>query len=80
MQGTSDEAKGLLAHVQRDLDAHHSTDLFHVQHAISQAMSLSLACAQQQAETDEAKAKTPGRARINARFDMMLRHPVSQSP
>jgi hypothetical protein len=40
-QGTSDEAKGLLAHVERDLDAHHATDLFHLQHEVSQAMSLS---------------------------------------
>nr|WP_213460264.1 DUF6399 domain-containing protein [Thiocapsa sp.] len=49
VQGTSDEAKGLLAHVERDLDAHHSTDLFHLQHAVSQAMSLSLKRAEQQA-------------------------------
>lgn len=57
VQGTSDEAKGLLAHVQRDLGAHHSTDLFHLQHEVSQAMSLPLARAQQQAEAAEAKAK-----------------------
>ena len=35
VQGTSDEAKGLLAHVERDLGAHHSPDLFHLQHAVS---------------------------------------------
>ena len=57
VQGTSDEAKGLLAHVERDLDAHHSTDLFHLQHEVSQAMSLSLKRAEQQAESDEAKTK-----------------------
>jgi hypothetical protein len=57
VQGTSDEAKGLLAHVQRDLGAHHSTDLFHLQHEVSQAMSLSLKRAEQQAETAEAAAK-----------------------
>ncbi|WP_213455698.1 hypothetical protein [Thiocapsa sp.] len=57
VQGTGDEAKGLLAHVERDLDAHHSTDLFHLQHAVSQAMSLSLKRAEQQAETAEAEAK-----------------------
>ncbi|HSO81622.1 DUF6399 domain-containing protein [Thiocapsa sp.] len=57
VQGTSDEAKGLLAHVERDLDAHHATDLFHLQHAVSQAMSLSLKRAEQQAETAEAEAK-----------------------
>jgi hypothetical protein len=57
VQGTSDEAKGLLAHVERDLDAHHSTDLFHLQHEVSQAMSLSLKRVEQQAETAEAEAK-----------------------
>jgi transcriptional regulator with XRE-family HTH domain len=29
IQGTSDEAKGLLRHVERDLGAHHSPDVFH---------------------------------------------------
>ncbi|MFP4075938.1 MAG: hypothetical protein ACLFNA_04495 [Halochromatium sp.] len=57
VQGTSDEAKGLLAHVERDLGAHHSTDLFHLQHEVSQALSLALKRAEQQAETAEAKAK-----------------------
>ncbi|RKT45572.1 hypothetical protein BDD21_3036 [Thiocapsa rosea] len=57
VQGTSDEAKGLLAHVERDLDAHHATDLFHLQHEVSQAMSLSLKRTEQQAETAEAEAK-----------------------
>ncbi len=57
VQGTSDEAKGLLAHVQRDLGAHHATDLFHLQHEVSQAMSLSLKRAEQQAESDEANTQ-----------------------
>ncbi|WP_240906077.1 DUF6399 domain-containing protein, partial [Thiorhodococcus mannitoliphagus] len=57
VQGTSDEAKGLLAHVERDLGAHHSTDLFHLQHEVSQAMSLALKRAEQQAETAAAEAK-----------------------
>jgi hypothetical protein len=57
VQGTSDEAKGLLAHVERDLGAHHATDLFHLQHEVSKATSLSLKHAEQQAESEEAKAK-----------------------
>jgi hypothetical protein len=57
VQGTRDEAKGLLAPVERDLGAHHATDLFHLQHEVSQAMSLSLKRAEQQAETAEAEAK-----------------------
>ena len=31
IQSTSDEGKGLLAHVQEGLTAHHSPDLFHLQ-------------------------------------------------
>ncbi|WP_295402074.1 hypothetical protein [uncultured Thiocystis sp.] len=56
VQGTSDEAKGLLAPVQRDLGAPHSTDLLHLQHEVSQAMSLSLKRAEQPAETAAAEA------------------------
>jgi hypothetical protein len=74
VQGTSDEAKGLLAHVQRDLGAHHSTDLLHLQHEVSQAMSLALARAQQQAETEEAKAKTRWQEACAAEQDYH-RHP-----
>jgi hypothetical protein len=36
---TSDEAPGLLASVAHDLEAHHSPDLFHVQHAWVKAVS-----------------------------------------
>ena len=50
VQGTSDEAKGLLRHVQKDLGGHHAPDLFHVQHEVSKATSLSLARQTRQAE------------------------------
>lgn len=50
VQGTSDEAKGLLRHVQKDLGGHHSPDLFHVQHEVSKATSLSLARQTRQGE------------------------------
>ena len=43
IQGTSDEAKGLLRHVERDLGAHHSPDVFHFQHEVSKATALPLA-------------------------------------
>jgi hypothetical protein len=66
VQGISDEAKGLLTHVGRDLNAHHSTDLFHLQHEVSQAMSLALKRAEQQAETEEAKAKAHWQAQCAA--------------
>jgi len=39
MQSTSDEAPGLLAYVAHYLEAHHSPDLFHVQHELVKAVS-----------------------------------------
>jgi len=39
IQSTSDEAPGLLAYVEHDLEAHHSPDLFHVQHELVKAVS-----------------------------------------
>jgi hypothetical protein len=44
IQGASDEAKELLRlrHVKKKLGAHHSPDLFHVQHEIDQATGLHL--------------------------------------
>jgi len=43
IQGTSDEAKALCRHIEKDLGAHQSPDLFHVQHTVSKAMSAPLA-------------------------------------
>jgi hypothetical protein len=39
LQSTSDEAPGLLAYVAHYLEAHHSPDLFHVQHELVKAVS-----------------------------------------
>src|SRR5262249_492946 len=39
MQSTSDEAPGLVAYVEHYLEAHHSPDLFHVQHELVKAVS-----------------------------------------
>src|SRR5438128_10105572 len=39
IQSTSDEAPGLLAYVEHYLEAHHSPDVFHVQHALGKAVS-----------------------------------------
>jgi hypothetical protein len=50
LQSTSDEAKGLLAHAKEGLGAHHSPDLFHIQHELSRATSLGLAAQVKQAE------------------------------
>jgi hypothetical protein len=39
IQSTSDEAPGLLAYVEHYLEAHHSRDVFHVQHELVKAVS-----------------------------------------
>jgi hypothetical protein len=54
IQSTSDEAPGLLAYVARHLGAHHSPDVFHVQHELSKAVAAPIAAKQRAA----AKAMT----------------------
>jgi hypothetical protein len=49
IQSTSDEAPGLLAYVAHHLGAHHSPDLFHVQHELSKAVAAPLATKQRAA-------------------------------
>jgi len=59
IQSTSDEAPGLLAYVEHHLGAHHSPDLFHVQHELVKAVSGPLATKQRAAAkaTHEAQAR-----------------------
>jgi Family of unknown function (DUF6399)/helix-turn-helix, Psq domain len=60
IQSTSDEAPGLLAYVAHHLGAHHSPDLFHVQHALVKAVSGPMAAQQRAA----AKAATEAQERF----------------
>src|SRR5215813_3213414 len=60
IQSTSDEAPGLLAYVEHHLGAHHSPDLFHVQHELSKAVSGPMAAKQRAA----AKAATEAQERL----------------
>jgi hypothetical protein len=57
IQSTSDEAPGLLAYVEHHLGAHHSPDLFHVQHELSKAVSAPMAMQQRAAHKAVAKAE-----------------------
>src|SRR5262249_27600375 len=61
MQATSDEAPGLLAYVEHHLGAHHSPDLFHVQHEQSKAIVAPLAAKQRAAH----KAVTQAEEMLN---------------
>jgi hypothetical protein len=71
IQSTSDEAPGLLAYVEHQLGAHHSPDLFHVQHELSKAVCAPLATkeraahkalteAQEQLDQAQARLKSTG--------------------
>jgi hypothetical protein len=57
IQSTSDEASGLLAYVAHHLGAHHSPDLFHVQHELSKAVSAPMAAKQRAAAKVVVKAE-----------------------
>ena len=61
VQSTSDEARGIVNHVEQHLNAHHSPDIFHVQQDItkgtSAAMSGKVRAAQQIVETLENELK-----------------------
>ena len=60
IQSTSDEAPALLAYVEHYLEAHHSPDLFHVQHELSQAVSAPMATKERAAT----KAATEAREQL----------------
>jgi hypothetical protein len=61
IQSTSDEAPGILAYVEHQLGAHHSPDLFHVQHELSKAVCAPLATKERAA--DKALNRGQGAAR-----------------
>jgi len=50
IQNTSDEAKGLLNHVEKGLKAHHSPDLFHIPYEITKGTSGALSSKIKQAD------------------------------
>jgi hypothetical protein len=52
IQSTSDEAKGIVNHVEQHLSAHHSPDIFHVQQDITKATSAAMASKVRSAQKD----------------------------
>jgi hypothetical protein len=79
MQSTSDEAPGLLAYVEHHLGAHHSPDLFHVQHELRKAVSAPMAVKQRAA----AKAVTQAEEtlkRVHAALDHTTGEPAKRDP
>lgn len=56
IQSTSDEARGIRHHVEEDLGANHSPDVFHVENEVVKATSVSLATRKRKAEKALEKA------------------------
>ncbi len=79
IQSTSDEAPGLLAYVEHHLEAHHSPDLFHVQHELSQAVSAPMAAKQRMAQKTVAKAEEI-RNRVQEHLDNANGRPEKRGP
>jgi hypothetical protein len=57
IQCTSDEGKGIVHHVEKDLGAHHSPDVFHVQNEVVKGVSAALATKKKTAEKDVERAE-----------------------
>jgi hypothetical protein len=57
VQGTADEATALRRHIEADYAAHHSPDLFHLQHEVAKATGLALARAVRAADAEVAAAE-----------------------
>ena len=79
MQSTSDEAPGLLAYVEPHLGAHHSPDLFHVQHELSKAVSAPMAVKQRAAEKAVTTAEEQ-RTRVQEHTQNNSAHPGRRGP
>ena len=79
IQSTSDEAPGLLAYVEHHLGAHHSPDLFHVQHELSKAVSAPMAAKQRAAAKVVAKAEER-LTRVHEHLDDTNDTPEKRSP
>ncbi len=80
VQGCSDEAKGLLRHVRQDLGAHHSPDLFHVQHEIAKATGFPLARQNREAEAEVDRAQAQLEAQRQARTRYERKRPRGRPP
>jgi hypothetical protein len=74
MQSTRDEAPGLLASVEHSLEAHHSPDVFHVQHELSKAVSAPMAT------TERAAHKVVGEAREQLEQSKAHQHSAGDEP
>jgi Family of unknown function (DUF6399) len=79
IQSTSDEASGLLAYVAQSLGAHHSPDLFHVQHELPKAIAAPMAAKQRAAHKAVTQAEEMLN-RVQERLDNTNGQPAKHGP
>ena len=79
IQSTSDEAPGLLAYVEHYLEAHHSPDLFHVQHELVKAVSGPMATKERAAQKAVSEA-TERLARLQSDLQSAGDEPEKRRP
>jgi Family of unknown function (DUF6399) len=79
IQSTSDEAPGLLAYVEPYLEAHHSPDLFHVQHELVKAVCGPMATKERAAHKALTEAREQ-RARVQSNPQSADEEPTPHSP
>ncbi len=82
LQSTSDEGKGLISHAINGLNAHHSPDIFHVQHEIGKGTSGALAGVVRSAEkTLEKCTETTIKAvEQKEKYESLEKRPVGRRP
>jgi hypothetical protein len=83
IQSTSDEAPGIVAYVEHQLGAHHSPDLFHVQHELSKALCAPLATKERAANKALREAKEEldqAQARLESTADQLEKRGPGRPP
>jgi hypothetical protein len=82
LQSTSDEGKGLISHAVNGLNAHHSPDIFHVQHEIGKGTSGALAGAVRSAEKTLKKCTetTMKAVEQKEKYESLEKRPVGRRP
>ena len=82
IQVTSDEGRGLINHTIKGLNAHHSSDCFHVPHEIGKGTSGALASAVKKAkkEYEMAVKQAEKEVSLKEKYDDQLKRPPGRRP
>ena len=81
IQCTSDEGRGIVSHVEKDLGSHHSPDLFHVNQEINRGTSVALESRRKKAEKElEALSEEVSRHKKEKEIFLNEKRPVGRPP